>query len=79
MLEGRKAQFIEELITLGYASKDAEKEAREKAKAKSDALLIDYKYFKRWKYEMEPFVKNDGTIMTEKERIEAWDEARKQN
>ena len=48
----------------------------ETAKTNSDALLIDYKYFKRWKFEMEPFVKNDGTIMTEDERIAAWQEAK---
>ena len=48
---------------------------KETAKTNSNDLLIDYKYFKRWKFEMEPLVKNDGTIMTEDERIASWEQA----
>ena len=50
-------------------------QSQETAKSNSNDLQIDYKYFKRWKFEMEPFVKNDGTIMTEDERIAAWEQA----
>lgn len=47
-------------------------QSEEVAKTKSNDLLMEFKYFKRWKFEMEPFVKGNGTIMTEEERIAAW-------
>lgn len=54
-------------------------QSEEKARQKSNDLLIDYKYFKKWVYEVEPYVRSDGYIMTEEERIIAWQEAANHN
>lgn len=49
-------------------------QSEERGKEKSQELLIEYKGFKKWKMEMMPYVKSDGSIMTPEERVAAWNQ-----
>lgn len=50
-------------------------QSEEQARSKADDLLLDYKYFKKWRFEMEPYVQSDGSIMNKDERLNAWKQA----
>lgn len=43
----------------------------------AEQLAFEYKKFLHWKLKMLPFVKEDGTIMNEEERLAQWKEQRK--
>jgi len=47
-------------------------QSKERAQEKSNELLIQYKNFNKWKFEMLPYVKSDGSIMSTEERLDAW-------
>jgi hypothetical protein len=47
--------------------------ARElKEQALREAYAFDYKRYRRWLIKMEPYVKEDGSIMTPSERLQLW-------
>ena len=72
----------EEDYDFDNADKDSEKDPRpfymkvlqseKKAKERSNELNIEKKKFEKWKLENLPYVKEDGSLMTPEERIEAW-------
>jgi hypothetical protein len=37
-----------------------------------ESLSFDYKRYRRWLIKMEPYVKDDGSIMTPTERLQLW-------
>lgn len=47
-------------------------QSEEQAKEKSNSLKVEYKKFKKWEYEMLPFVKANGRLMDIDERLAAW-------
>jgi hypothetical protein len=49
-------------------------QSEERGKENSQKLCVEYKGFKKWKMEMLPYVKSDGSIMTPDERVAAWNQ-----
>lgn len=62
----------EEKEEAGFVSKKKSVQTKE-----TQQLAFEYKKFMHWKLKMLPFVKEDGTIMNEEERLAQWKEQRK--
>ena len=54
-------------------------QSEKRAKEKSNELALAYKKFQKWKMEMLPYVKADGSIMNTQERIDAWKQLQHMN
>lgn len=50
-----------------------------KAQLLKEELSFDYKKYRWWLIKTEPYVKDDGSIMTPSERLELWKEQKKAN
>lgn len=52
-------------------------ESEEKEQAENAKYLIEYKRFKQWRRDVEPFVQPDGSILSKEEQMKIWENSRK--
>jgi hypothetical protein len=51
--------------------------SEKKEKAESYQYVIQFKKFKQWKRDAQPYVQSDGSILSKEEQMKIWKESRK--
>lgn len=51
--------------------------SEKKKKAESYQYVIQFKKFKQWKRDAQPYVQSDGSILSKAEQMRIWEESRK--